>query len=102
MPTVLIFKNVVQKNPWNVDYLLERGFKEKCGVFLVRGFFCNCRFIQNLRVKWENNSWNIEELKLITLAIDCLDEDINWNNFIEKEADYILVLKTYYEKNKNS
>ena len=45
MPTVLVFKNVVQKNPWNVDYLLERGFKEKCGVFLITGFFCNCRFI---------------------------------------------------------
>lgn len=65
-------------------------------------FFATAVLFQNLWVEWENNSWNIEELKLITLAIDCLDEDITPNNFIGKEADYILVLKTYYEKNKNS
>ena len=65
-------------------------------------FFATAVLFQNQWVEWENNSWNIEELKLITLAIDCLDEDITPNNFIGKEADYILVLKTYYEKNKNS
>ena len=65
-------------------------------------FFATAVLFQNLRVEWENDSWNIEELKLITLAIDCLDEDINPNNFIGKEADYISVLKTYYQKNKNS
>ena len=65
-------------------------------------FFATVVLFQNLRVEWENNSWNIEELKLITLAIDCLDEDINPNNFIGKEADYISVLKTCYQKNKNS
>ena len=68
----------------------------------LEGFFATAVLFQNLWVEWENNSWNIEELKLITLAIDCLDEDITPNNFIGKEADYILVLKTYYEKNKNS
>ena len=62
-------------------------------------FFATAVLFQNLKVEWENNSWNIEELKLITLAIDCLDEDISLNNFIGKEADYIIVLKTYYEKN---
>ena len=67
----------------------------------LEAFFPTAVLFQNLKVEWVNNSWNIEELKLITLAIDCSDEDINPNNFIGKEADYVIVLKTYYEKNKN-
>ena len=67
----------------------------------LEAFFPTAVLFQNLKVEWVNNSWNIEELKLITLNIDCSDEDINPNNFIGKEADYVIVLKTYYEKNKN-
>ena len=67
----------------------------------LEAFFPTAVLFQNLKVEWVNNSWNIEELKLITLAIDCSDEDINPNNFIGKETDYVIVLKTYYEKNKN-
>ena len=37
-------------------------------------FFATVVSYQNLSVEWTNNNWKIEELKYITLALDCLCE----------------------------
>ena len=46
------------------------------------------------------NEWEIEELKEICMAFDCLAEEINPNKFIGKETAYIQHLKTFYQENK--
>lgn len=63
-------------------------------------FFRTAPLFQELRIEWEKNEWEIEELKEICMAFDCLAEEINPNKFIGKETAYIQHLKTFYQENK--
>ena len=64
-------------------------------------FFATAVLYENLSVEWENNNWEIEELKYVTLALDCLCEELSPNKYVGKETEYISVLKEFY-KNERS
>ena len=63
-------------------------------------FFTTTVLFQGLRTVWEKNEWDIDELKVVCMALDCLCAEIDPNKFIGKETEYIERLKTFYQENK--
>ena len=55
-----------------------------------------------LRIEWEENNWDIEELKYLCLALDNLCEELNPNNFTYCQFAYFDHLKNYYLENNNN
>ena len=55
-----------------------------------------------LRIEWEENNWDIEELKYVCLTLDNLCEELNPNNFIYCQYAYLDNLKIYYLENNNN
>ena len=55
-------------------------------------------FFDLLRVEWEENKWVINKHIYLTLAIDCLPEELNPYNFSLCEAAYLDKLQNYYIK----
>ena len=49
-----------------------------------------------LKIKWDKNKWNSEELKHICYALDAKFEDLNPNYFIGKEFAYLDHVKTWF------
>ena len=63
-------------------------------------FFSTAVLFQGLRTVWEKNEWDIDKLKVVCMALDCLCAEIDPNKFIGKETEYIARLKTFYQENK--
>ena len=42
-----------------------------------------------LRVKWEKNGWDINKLKYLTLALDCMPNELNPYNSLHYQAAYL-------------
>ena len=59
---------------------------------LTRGFV----FFLLLKIKWDKNKWDTDELKDICYALDAKFEDLNPNYFIGKEFAYLDHVKTWY------
>ena len=51
------------------------------------------------RVEWIENSWDVEELKYLCLALDNSHADLNPNNFVCCQAAYLDEFKNYYKQN---
>ena len=49
-----------------------------------------------LKIEWDKNKWDSEELKHICYALDAKFDDLNVNYFIEKEFAYLDHVKTWY------
>ena len=49
-----------------------------------------------LKVEWDRNDWNINELYCICHALENNNEDINPNLFFGKELSYLDFLKSWY------
>ena len=49
---------------------------------------------------WEKNEWDVDELKVVCMALDCVCAGIDPIKFIGKETEYIERLKTFYQENK--
>ena len=47
------------------------------------------------------NNWDINELKYLTSAMDCLPNELNPNLLVSCKAAYLDELKNYYTKHKN-
>ena len=54
------------------------------------------RLFMLLKIKWDKNKWDSEELKHICYALDAKFEDLNPNYFIGKEFAYLDHVKTWY------
>ena len=52
-----------------------------------------------LRVEWEENGWDVEELKYVRLALDTFWDELNPNNVIYCQSAYLDQLKNYYLQN---
>ena len=52
-----------------------------------------------LQDEWQMNGWDINELKYLTIALDCLPDELNPNNFLHVQYAYLDELKNYYTKN---
>ena len=52
-----------------------------------------------LRVEWEENDWDVEELKYVRLALDAFCDELNPNNFSYCQSAYLDQLKNYYLQN---
>ena len=55
-----------------------------------------------LRIEWEENNRDKEELKYLCLVLDNLCEELNSNNFIYCQYAYLDHLKIYYFENNNN
>ena len=51
-----------------------------------------------LRVEWEKNGWSIDKLKYLTLALDCMPDELNPYLFLHCQAAYLDELQNYYIK----
>ena len=51
-----------------------------------------------LRIESEKNGWDINKLKYLTLALDCMSDELNPYNFLHCQAPYLDELKNYYRK----
>ena len=51
-----------------------------------------------LRVEWEKNGWSIDKLKYLTLALDCMPDELNPYLFLHCQAAYLDELENYYIK----
>ena len=51
-----------------------------------------------LRIEWEINNWDINELKYLTSAMDTLPDDLNTILFLNCQAAYLDELKNYDTK----
>ena len=49
-----------------------------------------------LKIEWDKNQWDFEELKQICYTLDVKFEDLNPNYFIGKEFAYLDHVKTWY------
>ena len=49
-----------------------------------------------LRVEWEKNGWDINKLKYLTLAMDCMPDELNPYNFLHCQAAYLDELENCY------
>ena len=45
------------------------------------------------------NGEDINELMYLTIALDCLPDELNPNNFLHNQYAYLDELKNYYTKN---
>ena len=54
------------------------------------------RLFKLLKIEWDKNKWDSEELKHIYYALDAKFEDLNANYFIGKELAYLDHVKTWY------
>ena len=63
-------------------------------------FFSTAVLFQGWRTVWEKNELDIDELKVVCMALDCVCAEIDPNKFIGKETEYIERLKTFYQENK--
>ena len=54
-----------------------------------------------LRTEWEKSNWDINELKYLTSAMDCLPNELNPNLLVSCKAAYLDELKNYYTKHNN-
>lgn len=51
-----------------------------------------------LRIEWQMNGWDINELKYLTLALDCMPDELNPFNFLHYQYAYLDELKNCYTK----
>lgn len=51
-----------------------------------------------LRIEWQMNGWNINELKYSTLALDCMPDELNPFKFLHNQYAYLDELKNYCTK----
>ena len=58
--------------------------------FLTSGLFLL------LKIEWDKNGWNTDELKYICYVLDARFDDLNLNYFIGKEFAYLDHVKTWY------
>ena len=49
-----------------------------------------------LKIEWDKNKWDSEELKHICYALDAKFEDLNLNYFIGKEFAYLEHVKMWF------
>ena len=50
-------------------------------------------------VEWVENSWDVEELKYVCLALDAFCDALNPNNFFHCHSAYLDQLENYYLQN---
>ena len=79
--------NIVQKRGINYSGL---------AVTITTSFF----FFDILRIEWENNGWDIEELKYLCLAIDASCEELNLHKYVYCQVAYLDNIRNYYIQNK--
>ena len=51
-----------------------------------------------LRIEWEINNWDINELKYLTSAMDTFPDELNPILFLSGQAAYLDELKNYHTK----
>ena len=56
-----------------------------------------CRFIFDiLRTEWENEGWDIEELKYLSLAMDASCEELDPHKYVYCQVAYLESIRNYY------
>ena len=63
-------------------------------------FFSMAVLFQGLKTVWEKKEWDIDELKVVCMVLECLCAEIDPNIFVGKETEHIECLKTFYQENK--
>ena len=51
-----------------------------------------------LRVEWEKNGWSIDKSKYLTLALDCMPDELNPYLFLHCQGAYLDELENNYIK----
>ena len=51
-----------------------------------------------LRIEWEKDGWDINKLKYLTSAMDCMTEELNLYHFLNCQTAYLDELENYYKK----
>ena len=51
-----------------------------------------------LCVEWGKNGWSIDRLKYLTLALDCMPDELNLYLFLHCQAAYLDELENCYIK----
>ena len=52
-----------------------------------------------LSLEWLDNDWDVEELKILCLAMDQAPDELDSNNFVNSRYSYLVTLKNYYFNN---
>ena len=52
--------------------------------------------VELLKIDWDKNGWNTDELKFICYLLDARFDDLDPNYFIRKEFAYLNHVKTWY------
>ena len=52
--------------------------------------------VELLKIDWDKNGWNTDELKYICYLLDARFDDLDPNYFIRKEFAYLNHVKTWY------
>ena len=52
--------------------------------------------LELLKIDWDKNGWNTDELKYICYLLDARFDDLDLNYFIRKEFAYLNHVKTWY------
>ena len=68
---------------------------ELCGseVFIATAYIFNM-----LRIEREKDGWDINKLKYLTSAMDCMIEELNPYHFLNCQTAYLDELENYYKK----
>ena len=62
-------------------------------VFIATAYIFNI-----LRIEWEKDGWDINKLKYLTSAMDCMTEELNLYHFLNCQTAYLDELENYYKK----
>ena len=66
------------------EIIKNRGEHSAIQVFVATKFIFDF-----LRIEWEKNMWDLQELQYTCLAIDASCEELNPNNFIDFQYPYL-------------
>ena len=64
----------------------------------LEAFIATAYIFSFIRIEWEKNGWDINQLKILTFAIDCMTDELNPYCFINFQAAYLDEIENYYIK----
>lgn len=64
----------------------------------LKGFIATAYIFSFIRTEWEKNGWDINQLKILTFAIDRMTDELNPYRFINCQAAYLDKIGNYYIK----
>ena len=76
------------------EIVAKRGTKYSgLEVFVITSYIFDM-----LQIEWQMNGWDINELKYLTLPLDCMPDELNPFKFLHNQYAYLDELKNYCTK----